>query len=179
MQACFVQDGLNRSGRPAACGHSRGRIAVRFTFPLAILLLFSLSAWGQRLPAPINEHAAGGVGGGPVLVIKTDEAQSLRNFYARLGYKFLDDIPKGMVGIYEVGCALRNPDAKFVAVLIPPLPVKPWPPPFMCVHPNPFSDDEAELLCLMASDHLNRDLELISNQSASRTVVCAPAKSAA
>lgn len=148
---------------------------MRFTVPLAILLLFSLSAWGQRLPAPINEHAAGGT----VLVIKTDEAQSLRNFYARLGYRFLDDIPKEMVGLYEVGCALRNPDAKFVSVLIPPLPVKPWPPPYMCVHPNPFSDDEAELLCRMASDHLNRNLVLVSNQRASRTVVCAPAKSAA
>ena len=106
---------------------------MRFTVSLTILLLFNLSTWGQRLLVPITEHADSGL----VLVIKTDEAQSLRALYARMGYKFLDDIPKEMVGVYEVGCALRNPDAKFVAVLIPPLQVKPWPPPYLCVHPNP------------------------------------------
>ena len=141
------------------------------------LAVCCLIAWAGAALLFSSSHGAGAPSAKQVvLVVKTDEEVSLRAFFTRIGYKFLRNLEKEVKDLYAVACARSHPGGRFVGLVKPPLLEMPWPPPYICIHPNPFSEQEAELLCRMAGDHLGSPIKLLANRPAERTVVCGSAK---
>lgn len=106
------------------------------------------------------------------IVLKTDDAESMRAFFIRLGYTFLEDFPEEIIAQYRVACASAHPGGAFVGFVKPPIDIMPWPPPYICVHPRPFTLEEAEHFCTMAADHLLRKLVVLENRQEEKTIIC-------